>query len=74
MKSHKRYKVGRVDPRDDLIVEAEDEVELNDIIEIWYNKRHDLFEIRYRKDGHGHDGYIGIADAHEIAKAKGVSL
>lgn len=72
--NRKKWKVARIDPKDRTETLGPDFVSLNEVTHVGYDRGADLYYVEYVKADGPHDGYIGIAEAHEIAEAKGVKL
>lgn len=72
--NQKKWKAARIDPKDRTETLGSDFVSIEEVMHVGYDRGADLYYVEYVKADGPHDGYVGIEDAHEIAKAKGVKL
>ncbi len=72
--SQKKYRLTRVNREDRTKTEGVDEAAIEDIIDVSYDRKEDLYCAEYFAPDGIRDGWCSIEDAREIAKAKGIEL
>lgn len=72
--NQRKWKVARVNRENRAETLGSDFVGIDEVTHVGYDPCVDLYYIEYIKADGPHDGYIGIVETYEIAKAKGVNL